>query len=104
MLIDRKQNMTFLLRIPICLNKTIYYRLPVDKSDDLAQFDSSVVVDRTQGTISARCDKEANNLLPLHLINDIVTGKKSVEEARAAFGEILKRKDEWPAIQFICSD
>lgn len=33
------------------------------KYDELCKFDWNVTVDRTQGTMSARCDKEANNLL-----------------------------------------
>ena len=41
------------------------------------------------GELSARCDLEGHNVLTLNLDHDIVTGKKSVEEARKAFGEIV---------------
>jgi hypothetical protein len=64
------------------LEQTIYYRVPPDRFDDLAQFDGSIKADRTKGTLSARCDSEANNILALNLANDIITGAKSVEEAR----------------------
>ena len=74
------------------MKQTIQYDVPVGKFDDLAKFDGSVIVNRTQGLISARCDKEANNFLALNLANDIVTGKKSVDEARKAFGDIVKEK------------
>jgi hypothetical protein len=37
------------------LEQFIAYRIPVDKFDDLAAFDGSVLVDRTKGLMSARC-------------------------------------------------
>ncbi len=61
----------------------------LDKVDELAEFDGSVVFDRTQGEISARCDKEANNILALNLANDVATGKKSVKEAREFYGKTI---------------
>ena len=58
------------------------YRVPTEHFTPLAEFDGSVVVERTAGEVSARChDEEANNLA-FNLVHDIVTGAKSVEEAR----------------------
>ncbi len=74
------------------MQQTISYKVPEDKMDDLGKFDGSVTFDRTQGTMSARCDVEGNNFLALNLANDIVTGKKTVEEARIAFADIVKEK------------
>ena len=74
------------------MQTTISYDVPEDKMDDLGKFDGSVTFDRTQGTMSARCDKEANNFLALNLANDIITGAKSVEQARKAYGDIIKEK------------
>lgn len=74
------------------MQQTISYKVPEDKMDELGKFDGSVTFDRTQGTMSARCDKEGNNLLALNLANDIVTGKKTVEQARKAYGDIVKEK------------
>ncbi|MEO5675417.1 MAG: hypothetical protein ABIQ74_12300 [Chitinophagales bacterium] len=74
------------------LMQTISYKVPVEKYDELGKFDGSVGVDRTQGLLSARCDMEGNNLLALNLAHDIITGKKTVEEARKAYGEIVKEK------------
>ena len=49
------------------LEQSVSYKVPADKVDELVEFDGSVVVDRTQGLLSARCDMEANNLLALNL-------------------------------------
>jgi hypothetical protein len=63
------------------------YRVPPERVSDVVRFDGSVVVDRTQGEVSARChDEEANNLA-LNLMHDIVTGAKTVEEARAYYAK-----------------
>jgi hypothetical protein len=74
------------------MTTVINYKVPQDKMDDLGQFDGSVTFDRTQGTLSARCDQEGNNLLAINLAHDIVTGKKTVEQARSAFATIVKEK------------
>lgn len=74
------------------MQTTIGYKVPEDKMDELGEFDGSVTFDRTQGTLSARCDKEGNNFLALNLAHDIITGKKSVEQARMAYGDIVKEK------------
>ncbi|MBC7523378.1 MAG: hypothetical protein H7239_02935 [Flavobacterium sp.] len=74
------------------MQTTIMYKVPEDKMDELGMFDGSVTFDRTQGTMSARCDKEANNFLALNLANDIITDKKTVEQARKAYGDIIKEK------------
>jgi hypothetical protein len=60
----------------------IDYQVPVEKFSPLAEFDGSVVVERTAGEVSARCHDEQANFLALNLMHDIVTGAKSVHEAR----------------------
>lgn len=72
--------------------QTISYKVPEKMMDELGMFDGSVTFDRTQGTMTARCDKEANNMLALNLANDIITGKKTVEEARKSYGNMVKEK------------
>ena len=72
---------------PDLLEQFVDYQVPPDKFDELAQYDGSVIVERTKGEISARCDKEEMNLLAINLANDIVTGKRSVEEARQFYAE-----------------
>ena len=54
----------------------------MDKFTPLAEFDGSVVVERTAGEVSARCHDEQANFLVLNLMHEIVTGTKSVQEAR----------------------
>ncbi len=58
--------------------KSTTYKVPTEKYSDLAKFEGSVVADRTQGLLRARCDKEGNNMLALNFANDIITGKKTV--------------------------
>lgn len=71
------------------LEQVINYDVPVDKYDELAEFDGSVIVERTKGTMAARCDKEAANILALNLANDVIMGTKSVQEAREFYGETM---------------
>jgi hypothetical protein len=60
----------------------IDYRAPPDKFSALAELDGSVMVDRTAGEVSARCHDEQANFVAPNLMHDIVSGSKSVEEAR----------------------
>jgi hypothetical protein len=76
------------------LMQTINYKVPVEKFNDLARYDGSVIVDRTKGTLSARCDKEEMNFLALNLAHDIITGKKTVEEARDHFAKTATKFKE----------
>jgi hypothetical protein len=63
------------------------YRVPVDKFSTLAEFDGSVVVERTAGEVSARCHDEQANFLALNLMHDIVTGKRDAQDARAYYAK-----------------
>lgn len=67
------------------LKQTIDYKVQMDKYGELARFDGSLLTDRTPGELSARCDKDENNLLAINLANDICTGKSSVEDARQRY-------------------
>lgn len=69
------------------LQKFIDYKTPIDKFEDLAQYDGSVIAEGTKGELSARCDKEEMNFLALNLANDAATGKKTVEEARKYYAK-----------------
>ena len=75
---------------PDLMEQFIDYRVPAEKFSDLAAYDGSVIAERTKGEVSARCDKEEANFLALNLANDIVTGKRSVEEARKFYAETIK--------------
>ncbi|MDQ3871532.1 MAG: hypothetical protein M3301_07965 [Chloroflexota bacterium] len=62
--------------------QVIDYRVPPEMVHLIAMFDGSILVDRTRGEVSARCDSEAANVLGLNMVHEIVTGKRTVEEAR----------------------
>ena len=65
----------------------IDYSVPVDRFDDLARFDGSLLPDRTAGRLGVRGESEEMNLLSLNLAHEIVTGKRSVAGARAQFAK-----------------
>lgn len=65
----------------------IDYRIPVEMADDLTRYDGSFLIDRTAGEAGARCDSEAANMITINFMHEIVTGRKTVEEARAAYAE-----------------
>lgn len=69
------------------LTQWIDYRVPVDKFDEIARYDGSCLVDRTAGEAGARCDSEAANTITLNLMHEIVTGQRSVEDARQVYAE-----------------
>jgi len=72
------------------MQQWIDYDVPQDKFSDLAKFDGSVVCNRTNGEISARCDKEGANFLAINLAHDIITGKKDVKTARDSYATTVK--------------
>jgi hypothetical protein len=84
------------------VESVLAYRVPPTFATPVAEFDGSVVVERTAGEVSARChDEEANNLA-LNLTHDIVTGARTVEGAREYYAkEFLdyRRKKPTPYMQ-----
>lgn len=60
----------------------IDYQVPVEFISPIVEFDGSVTVRRTAGEASAHCHDEEANTLALNLMHDIVTGKKTTQEAR----------------------
>lgn len=72
------------------LEQFIDYNVPAEKFEDLAQYDGSVIAERTKGEISARCDKEGMNFLALNLAHDIATGRKTTEQGRAYYTRAVK--------------
>jgi hypothetical protein len=69
------------------LEQFIDYRVPPEKASEIAAFDSSVIPERTKGEVSARCDMEEMNFLAFNLMHDIVTGKRTADEARRFYAE-----------------
>ncbi|MDQ3691361.1 MAG: hypothetical protein M3406_15280 [Chloroflexota bacterium] len=71
------------------LTQFIDYRVPVEMLSALGEYDGSCLVDRTAGEAAARCDSEAANLLTLNLMHEIITGKRTVADARETYAESL---------------
>ncbi|MCF6157064.1 MAG: hypothetical protein E3K32_00515 [wastewater metagenome] len=69
------------------VTQTVKYEVPADKVDELIEFDESLIIDRTKGELSVMCHNERMNTLALNLADDIVKGKRSVQEARKTFAE-----------------
>ena len=55
----------------------------------LAAYDGSVILERTTGEMSARCDETAANFLALDLVDEIVRGTRTVEDARRTYGDYI---------------
>lgn len=72
------------------LEQRIAYEVPVDKFNDLAKFDGSLIAERTSGTLASRSQSEAMNFLALNLAHDIITNRRSVEEAREVYADIAQ--------------
>jgi hypothetical protein len=64
------------------VESVIDYRVPPAMASALAEFDGSVVVERTAGEVSARCHDEQANHLALNLMHDVVTRRRTADEAR----------------------
>ena len=80
------------------MQQWVDYKAMPGMYDELAMYDGSVVLERTSGEISARCDKEGANFLALNLADDIVKGKRTVADARRMYGQqIMAMKAGQPA-------
>lgn len=64
------------------LETVIGYAVPEDKVQELARFDTRLDVDPAQAELSARGASESENYLLLNLADEIIRGKKDVDEAR----------------------
>jgi hypothetical protein len=74
------------------LLQSIAYHVPPEVATQLLQFDGSIVIERTRGELAARCDSERANYLALNLAHEIITGKKTVEQARYFYAETVQKK------------
>jgi len=80
------------------MQQWVDYRVPTAMYDELAMYDGSVVAERTNGELSARCDLEAANFLAINLAHEIATGKRTAEDARRMYAEqIMAMKAGRPA-------
>lgn len=64
------------------LEETVNFQVPATMMTQLALFDSSILVNRTAGEFSSRCVSEPMNITALNLAHDVITGVKTVDQAR----------------------
>ncbi|WP_164219716.1 hypothetical protein [Virgibacillus sp. YIM 98842] len=64
------------------LEQYIDYHVPADQVGIIALIDGSIVIDRTRGEVAVHCDNEGANILSLNMMHEVVTGKRTPEEAR----------------------
>jgi len=74
------------------LEQSVYYPMGnvVGKYDQLAAFDGSLTLRRTQGVIAARHNSPAMNLLAINLAHEIITGRRDWQQARLYFGQAMR--------------
>jgi len=70
------------------LEQSIGYRVPEDKINALRVFDPRIRVDEISGELSARSESEPINYLALNLAEEIITEKRTVENARAVYRKV----------------
>ena len=80
------------------LEQFIDYRVPLEMYSRLAAYDGSVIVERTRGEMSARCGGTSMNFVAINLAHDIVSGKRTVEQAREEYTRLYQalQKGEKP--------
>ncbi|HEY0378367.1 MAG TPA: hypothetical protein VGC87_15735 [Pyrinomonadaceae bacterium] len=72
------------------LEQFIDYRVPVEMYSALAEYDGSVIAERTKGELSARCGGTSMNFVAINLAHDIVTGKRTVKAARDEYARLYQ--------------
>lgn len=72
------------------LEQFIDYKVPVEMFSTLAEYDGSVIAERTKGEISARCGGTSMNFVAINLAHDIITGRLSVAEAREEYARLYQ--------------
>jgi hypothetical protein len=71
------------------LEQSIPYGMSSRKLAEIKRFDDRLEYDRSRGALSARSDREPYNYLALNLANEIATGKRSAEDARAFYRKTI---------------
>ncbi|WP_156290164.1 hypothetical protein [Oceanobacillus salinisoli] len=71
------------------IEQVIDYRVPPEMFNELAKFDGSLIVEKTRGEVSSRCDMEAANFTAINVMNDICTGKLTAEKGRNLLCEVM---------------
>ncbi len=67
------------------LEQTVAYAVPADKEDALRNFQHGLSLDDDAGTLTARGDSEAVNVLTLNLAHDVASGSMTPAQAERFF-------------------
>lgn len=76
------------------LEQFIDYHVPIEMYSKLAEFDGSVIAERTKGEMSARCGGTSMNFVAINLAHDIITETLSVDDAREEYARLYKAFQE----------
>lgn len=79
----------------VVMEQTIMYKVPVDMIDELAHFNGNLIVDPARGALTARSNSEATNYLLVNLANDIITNKKTVQQAQQYYNDNLTTSNDY---------
>jgi len=71
------------------LEQTVSLRVPPERVAELAAFSGSLLVDRTRGELSSRCDSEEANFAAINLTYEILEHIKDPLEARQQYAETI---------------
>lgn len=71
------------------VEQTVDYALTPAQAADVAAFDKRAVFDARSGELASSADEEAHNFLRLNLIDDIVRGRLTPEQARKSFASVV---------------
>lgn len=74
----------------VVMEQTLDYPLTYSQAANLRSFSSVLVADVQRGELTARADREEISRLNFNLADDIVKGRKTVEEAKAFYVKILE--------------
>lgn len=69
------------------VQQVIDYHVPADKASMITDFGNGIVVNDATGEVTVYGNGEASDYLALNLMNDIATGKKTVDEARTFYND-----------------
>lgn len=79
------------------LEQTVEYRVPLDKVQDLARYNSSLSVHRTRAEMTVLCSSEQMNFLTVNLAHEIIIGHMQAQQAQVRHREVVAGlKLHWP--------
>jgi hypothetical protein len=79
------------------LEQTIDYRFPIELLEELAEFDGSVLADRTRGELTVRCASETMSFAAINLAHQIATDRRNPAQARRALANLLRAAERGAA-------